>query len=237
MEQTNEQPIESVQSSKNIWITAIAIIATALIVGGGVYAWQRSNLKNTKQSLEQQISVLQNQISQLQASQNQQTNQPVVEQNNSPSTSPQQDREYKQPIDPTASWNTCKNSTYGYEFKYPNDWNSPDSCQTIWKGDGFNKDNIQIVKVVYGVNADGSMNDRNSYLNRFNSGGYTKTTITNGQGYYYVNETKGGSSPTIYLVSDEEIFLMSYNIFDTSKTYLAEAEILFKQIIGTFIFK
>lgn len=71
MEQPNEQPIESIQSSKNISITVIAVVATALIVGGGVYAWQRSNLKNTEQGLQQQISVLQNQISQLQ----QQTNQ------------------------------------------------------------------------------------------------------------------------------------------------------------------
>lgn len=66
MEQLNEQPIESIQSSKNIWIIVVSIVATALIVGGGVYAWQKSNLKSTEQSLQQQISELQNQISQLQ---------------------------------------------------------------------------------------------------------------------------------------------------------------------------
>ena len=66
MEQPNEQQFESVQSSKNIWITVITVVVTALIVGGGVYAWQRSNLKNMGQGLQQQIFVLQNQISQLQ---------------------------------------------------------------------------------------------------------------------------------------------------------------------------
>ena len=79
MEQPNEQPIESIQSSKNIWMIVIAVIATALIVGRGAYAWQRSILKNTRQSMQQQISVLQNQISQLQQMQ---ANRPVVEQNN-----------------------------------------------------------------------------------------------------------------------------------------------------------
>ncbi len=66
MEQSNEQHIEPVQSSKNIWITVVVAIVTALIVGGGVYAWQKSNLKSTEQNLQQQISVLQSQISQLQ---------------------------------------------------------------------------------------------------------------------------------------------------------------------------
>lgn len=71
MEQPNEQPIESVQSSKNIWVIAVTVIITALIIGGGVYAWQRSTLINTKQILEQQISMLQNQINQLEQGQQQ----------------------------------------------------------------------------------------------------------------------------------------------------------------------
>jgi len=45
MQQPNEQPLEPVQSSKNIWLIIASIIVTALIVGGGVYAWQKSNLK------------------------------------------------------------------------------------------------------------------------------------------------------------------------------------------------
>ena len=83
MEQPNEQPIESVQSSKNIWITIIAVIATALIVGGGVYAWQKSSLNNTERNLQQQISVLQNQISQLQQVQAEQ-NLPSLNNNQQP---------------------------------------------------------------------------------------------------------------------------------------------------------
>jgi TolA-binding protein len=66
MEQTNEQPTKPIQGSKNIWITLIAVIITALIVDGGVYAWQKSLLKNTEQRLQQQITTLQNQVSRLQ---------------------------------------------------------------------------------------------------------------------------------------------------------------------------
>ncbi|MCG2698295.1 hypothetical protein L6307_04390 [Candidatus Parcubacteria bacterium] len=70
MEQQNEQPTEPVQSSKNIWVTIVVVIVTALIVGGGVYTWQRSNLKTTEQDLQQKIFSLQNQISQLQQQNN-----------------------------------------------------------------------------------------------------------------------------------------------------------------------
>ncbi len=65
-EQNIPQSNEPVQDSKHIWIIIIAIIATALIVGGGVYAWQRSSVKKTEQNLQQQIVSLQEQISQLQ---------------------------------------------------------------------------------------------------------------------------------------------------------------------------
>lgn len=50
----------------NTQIIVISVIITALIVGGGVYAWQRLNLKSTEQNLQQQITNLQDKIVQLQ---------------------------------------------------------------------------------------------------------------------------------------------------------------------------
>lgn len=121
MEQPNEQPIESVQSSKNIWITVVAVIVTALIVGGGVYAWQRSNLKNTEQSLEQQISVLQNQIDQLQQTQPAQ-NQPNTAQNQKDENSNQVTTPVTTPTptDQKSNWQVYSNVQFTY--KCPSDW-------------------------------------------------------------------------------------------------------------------
>lgn len=118
MEQPNEQPIESIQSSKNIWITVIAVIVTALIIGSGVYAWQRSNLKNTEQGLQQQISVLQNQIGQLQQAQNNQ-NLPNINQNQ------RQDNDTAQtqpPVDnkPDSNTKLYSSDRYNLSFSYPN---------------------------------------------------------------------------------------------------------------------
>ena len=59
-EQSVPQTNEPVQSSKYIWITIIAVVLTAIIVGGGVYAWQKTSLRTTEQSLQQQITDLQN---------------------------------------------------------------------------------------------------------------------------------------------------------------------------------
>ena len=124
MEQTNEQPIEYVQSSKNIWITVIAVIVTALIIGSGVYAWQRSNLKNTEQGLQQQISVLQNQISQLQQAQTNQNlpnaNQDQRQDNDTAPTQP--------PADNKQTSNTKLHSSdrYNLSFSYPNTFYSLD---------------------------------------------------------------------------------------------------------------
>jgi len=66
MEEQNEQTIKPVQSPKNIWTIIISIIVTAFIVGGGVYTWQKSHIKNTEQELQQQIYILQDQIIQYQ---------------------------------------------------------------------------------------------------------------------------------------------------------------------------
>lgn len=84
-EQNVSQSNEPTQSSKNVWITIIAVIITAVIVGGGVYAWQKSNLKSVERSLQQQISDLQSQIEQLQeelTKQNQQIQGPIENNHN-----------------------------------------------------------------------------------------------------------------------------------------------------------
>lgn len=58
------QPTEQIQSSENIWIIITSVFVTALVVGSGVYVWQRAVLKSTEQSL-QQIASLQKQVESL----------------------------------------------------------------------------------------------------------------------------------------------------------------------------
>jgi type II secretory pathway pseudopilin PulG len=69
-EQIAPKPTEQVQGSKIIWTTTISVVITALIIGSGIYLWQKSSLKNAEQKLQQQIVQLQNQVSELQKENN-----------------------------------------------------------------------------------------------------------------------------------------------------------------------
>jgi len=134
-EQNIPQPNEPIQSSKHIWITIIAVALTAIIVGGGVYAWQNSSLQSTEQSLQQQITNLQNQIANLQK-----PTQPIV-------TSPEVTEEPTQPIDNTANWKTYQNSALGFELKVPSyvsvdkEFNDQYNRLVIFKSD---KENFEV---------------------------------------------------------------------------------------------
>jgi len=116
-EQNFPQPNEPVQSSKNIWIIVIAIIVTALVTGGGVYSWQSLVLNSTEKSLQQQITFLENQISQLK----QDLSQPVTEEQKKEENNNIAKDDTTLP-DTTSDSNNYTNSKYGYSIKYPSGW-------------------------------------------------------------------------------------------------------------------
>ena len=90
----NEQNMSQEQKPANIWKILASVLITAVVVGVVVYALQSSSLPSTEQSLEQQITQLQNE--QIQQNQNQQATQP-------------QEIIYS-------------NSQYGFSLKLPTDW-------------------------------------------------------------------------------------------------------------------
>ena len=109
----NEQNMPQEQNSKNIWIIVVAIVVTALVVGGVVYALQSSRLKSSELSFQQQITLLHNQIDQLQKSQQNQNqdNQPIVNQNENVNQQVNQPQEI-----------VYSNSQYGFSLTFPQTW-------------------------------------------------------------------------------------------------------------------
>lgn len=84
---TENEPYENSKNTKTIWIAAVAVIITTLITGGGVYAWQNSSNKSIEQNLQQQITLLQNQISELKEAQKTQettTQETTIKETNTP---------------------------------------------------------------------------------------------------------------------------------------------------------
>lgn len=123
MDEQKLNPIEEVKSPNNIWITVIAIIITAVLVGGGVYAWQKTSQQSTKESFNKQIAYLQSQITDLQ-----QTPTPVITENKIiPETSTLTEKlestdSTDQPINKTTIWKTYENQEIGFSFQYPENY-------------------------------------------------------------------------------------------------------------------
>ena len=114
-EQSFSQTNQPVQSSKNIWTIIASITMTALIVGGGVYAWQRSSLKSSEQNLQQQIATLESQIKLLQQSANQ-------DNNDIPPLTNEDSNEVETVSDLTSldqTWDLYTNHKYGFSIKVP----------------------------------------------------------------------------------------------------------------------
>ena len=58
--------IKDLQDSKNIWIIIATIVVAGMVIGGSLYVWKNTNQKNIEQNSQEQISLLQDQIDQLQ---------------------------------------------------------------------------------------------------------------------------------------------------------------------------
>lgn len=56
------QPTSITPSPKKTWVFTIIIIITALVVGGGIYLWQKTNYDNQIEKLKQEINNLNNQL-------------------------------------------------------------------------------------------------------------------------------------------------------------------------------
>lgn len=123
-EQNFPQQNESIQSSKNIWAIVATVVITALVVGGVVYALQSSRLKSSEQSFQQQITLLQNQIDQLQQAQqnqNQQATQPPTSQNQNNQPIVNQNENVNQQVNQPQEI-VYSNSQYGFSLTFPQTW-------------------------------------------------------------------------------------------------------------------
>ena len=149
--------------------------------------------------------------------------------------------EEKLPEDEFADWKTYQNEKYGFEIQYPGDWKATlvenPFNMTICKGDCFEKDNIQMVEGIPNFVSRGSIDANTNYLKEVIKEGFNKLkerSITEGKGFYGISETKGGPSPSAYLIGKDRVFLIGYNIWTGELT--SEIEELFNQILSTFKF-
>jgi len=116
IEENNQQEEIIDTKPKNALLIILSVVATAIIVGGLIYLWQQSKLNTAKQSAEQQIASLNNQITDLQ-SQKTEFERILSGQNTNNATLE------KETID-TTSWLHYTNPEKLFSIKYPSDYNS-----------------------------------------------------------------------------------------------------------------
>lgn len=109
MQDSNAQNNEPIKNETQPWMVILMIIIAVLAIGSIVYTWQNSGSKDMTKSLQEQITVLQNQITQLQQTQINQNTQldPVVE--NTPEETENNPLMYT-------------NTQYGFSLTFPETW-------------------------------------------------------------------------------------------------------------------
>lgn len=93
-----------------------SVLIAALITGGSVYAYEKSQNNTLQTNLQNQIDNLKKQISTTNTPQATPTPLSTIQPTNSPTTPPGAN------LDPTANWKTYNSNVYGLTIKYPSDW-------------------------------------------------------------------------------------------------------------------
>jgi len=114
-EQNFPQSNEPIQSSKNIWTTFIIVIFTAIVVGGGIYVWQKNEVNKVNNQLIQaqknvtekakQITSISEEIAQLKS-------QLAVVNNEKPADI----------TDNSSGWKIYVNNNDGYSIMHPSEF-------------------------------------------------------------------------------------------------------------------
>lgn len=171
-QQNFQQSNESIQSSKNIWITIIAVIVTALVVCGGIYAWQNSKITATEKNFQQQIYSLENQIKSFQQSKHQDSG-------DTPSSTNEDSDETKTISSLTSidqTWDLYTNKKYGFSIKVPKKMFHGYGSECEWKIDSYRpKGGIVPVKI---------FEDENIYISSEYFYKLTGETVRNNIYYY-----------------------------------------------------
>ena len=123
---SDESPVINVRSQRKMTsLTVVSVILTALLVGGGVYAYQYRKQQTLRNDLQVRIDDLEAMLPTVSST----ISTPAVD-DVTGGTTPSDDVANQNnaasvttaPVDPTAGWQTYINTKYGYRISYPIDW-------------------------------------------------------------------------------------------------------------------
>ncbi len=194
----------------NIGVIVITIIITTIIVGGGVYAWQKSNLKSVEQSLQQQISDLR-----------------VLAQPAENSSEVAKNE--------TANWKIYKSDKYGFSFSYPKSFQIVEEDFWWYKIKLVDPSAVEQPMVLLGIDPEGAgpfFADKSYELSENSAGGFLINSVNYSDSDEY---TLDGQLFVIASIeaSNGHIYYWQFYFNEGGKDY----EPVFKQILSTFKFE
>jgi len=194
----------------NIGIIVITIIITTIIVGGGIYLWQESNLRSVERSLQQQLS----------------DNRGLI-----------QSAENSSGVEKieTANWKIYKSDKYGFSFSYPKSFQIVEEDFWWYKIKLVDSSAVEQPMMLLGIDPEGAgpfFPDKGYELSENPAG----KIVVNSVDYFDVDEyTLDGQlfvSASLE-ASNGHIYHWQFYFNEGGKDY----EPVFKQILSTFKFE
>lgn len=113
----NSQIPEPLPKSKTLLVILIPIIATAIVISGGFFLWQKGVIKQIKNTADKKITEIQQQFQEERASL-----QAQITKLNEEKAVLKTELDQLKDLNNTANWQTYSSQYWGFSFKYPNNW-------------------------------------------------------------------------------------------------------------------
>jgi outer membrane murein-binding lipoprotein Lpp len=208
----------------------IAVVVTAVVVGGGVWYFLNQQVTTDKNDLNSQISSLQTQLSSLK---------------NTSTTTATTDT-----ANATADWKTYTSSSYNYSVKYPADatYSEISSTGTTGPDKGYIVDFANVSNMTIRVQATKNTSTAtdlkgliatNLSLNISDRNAYTQITVGGQPAYKYINYLDATNSQKIgasVLVLKGGYYYQISTGSQFSPTFTSALESAFDQFVSTFQF-
>jgi predicted ribosomally synthesized peptide with SipW-like signal peptide len=222
-----DEQMQTKNGMSGVTVTLL-ILLTAVVFGGGTYAYMNNKAVKEKNDLNAQITDLQKQVATSGAT--------------ATTTTPNSSTSA---IDETASWKTYTSSKYGVAIKYPNDWTakeksvketvedttSTDFVEFTQNGRAYQVEGADQAPVIIGFRASNGQTGYEIAVSKKDNETVSKATVDGVEGGKLANHV----ATTVYVVKSGIATSISLTNYGSDKTNAPLAQV-YEKMLDTFQF-